>query len=246
VRISAGAGFDASATFNAARQVITTTGDVSLFGGGGLGSLNGVRIGGIGGSTLGSTNLTLGVGGNLLLHGGSANGASLGSSAASTQANNIVVTATGNIVLESEGAGTRIGTSSQVPITPGNISVTANGSVQLGDGSAIRTLDTVSLHADQPGGTISQSGNGFVLANSLITSSHGSTSLTGPNQIANFNASSGSDVSLNNTGALTVTGLSAGGNASLDNVGTVTISGPWNAGGTSSISAIPTSCSERC
>ena len=72
IEISSGAGTDASATFNAARQVINTTGDVSIFGGAGPGGSNGARIGGIGGTTLGPTNLTLNVGGNLLLHGGTA------------------------------------------------------------------------------------------------------------------------------------------------------------------------------
>ena len=48
VQMRAGAGIDASATLNAARQVVTTTGDVSLIGSGGAGTLNGVRIGGVG------------------------------------------------------------------------------------------------------------------------------------------------------------------------------------------------------
>ncbi|HWM44543.1 MAG TPA: filamentous hemagglutinin N-terminal domain-containing protein, partial [Burkholderiales bacterium] len=56
IQINAGAGTDASATINAARQVISTLGNVSLFGGGGLGGAsNGARIGGIGGTTLGPT-----------------------------------------------------------------------------------------------------------------------------------------------------------------------------------------------
>ena len=50
IRLNAGTGTDASATLNAARQVINTIGDVSLVGGAGPGGSNGVRIGGIGGT----------------------------------------------------------------------------------------------------------------------------------------------------------------------------------------------------
>ncbi|HVJ24875.1 MAG TPA: hypothetical protein VM756_13165, partial [Burkholderiales bacterium] len=147
IQLTSGAGIDASATLNAARQVITTTGNVSLFGGAGLGSSNGVRIGGIGGTTLGPTNLTLTVGGDLVLRGGTANGASLGSSAASTQANTIAVNAA-NITLESAGAGARIGSSGQGAVTPGNISVTAAGDLQLGRGTAIRANGPITLTAN--------------------------------------------------------------------------------------------------
>ena len=233
VEIRAGAGIDASATFNSARQVITTTGDVSLFGSGGAGTSNGVRIGGIGGSTLGATNLALNVGGDLLLHGGTANGASLGSSGASTQSNNITVTAAGNVTLESEGAGARIGTSGQVPVTSGNIAVTAGGSLQL-DKGAIRTLDTVKLDAAD----ISQGPSGLIIAGTLNTTTSGDTTLIGQNEVKVFNATStGGAISLANTGALDVTAMSAFDNASIDNVGNVTVSGPWSAGGTSLISA---------
>ena len=80
VQMRAGTGTDASSTLNAARQVVTATGDVSLIGSGGAGTLNGVRIGGLG-QTLAPTNLTLDVGGSLLLHGGTVSGVSLGSMA---------------------------------------------------------------------------------------------------------------------------------------------------------------------
>jgi hypothetical protein len=72
IELRSGAGIDASATLNAARNVITTIGDVSIHGGAGGGGSNGARIGGIGGTVLGPTNLTLSVGGDLLLHGGTA------------------------------------------------------------------------------------------------------------------------------------------------------------------------------
>ena len=160
IQITAGTGTDASATFNAARQVVNTLGNVSIFGSGGPGGSNGARIGGIGGTTLGPTNLTLNVGGNLLLRGGTVNGASLGSSGASTQANTITVNATGDVTLESQGAGARIGSSNQTPVPAGNISVTAGGDLELGTGTAVRangpiTLTASSLTSD---GTITNGG----------------------------------------------------------------------------------------
>ena len=169
VEIRSGAGTDASATFNAARQAITTAGNVSLYGGGGDGPVNGVRIGGIGGTTLGPTNLTLNVGGNLLLRGGTANGASLGSSGASTQANTISVTA-GNITLESEGAGARIGANATAsPVNPGTITVTAGGDLNVGSGTGIRATGSITLTANSltNDGTISN-GGGASTANMIL------------------------------------------------------------------------------
>jgi len=168
IRLNSGTGVDASATFNAARQVITTIGDVSIFGGAGPGGSNGARIGGIGGTTLGPTNLMLSVGGDLLLHGGTANGASLGSSGASTQSNTITVTAN-NVTLESEGAGARIGSSSQVGATPGNITVTAGESFQLGNGTAVRANGPITLTANglANDGTITN-GGGANSANMIL------------------------------------------------------------------------------
>ena len=148
IRIASGAGMDASATLNAARQIIATTGDVSILGGAGPGGSNGARIGGLGGNTLGPTDLTLSVGGKLLVSGGAVNGATLGSSGASTQANNITVSAASDIRLESLGAAARIGSSSQAGATPGNISVTAGGSLELSNGTAVRTNGPITLTAD--------------------------------------------------------------------------------------------------
>jgi hypothetical protein len=232
IEMRAGSGIDAAATLNAARQVVATTGNVSLIGSSGAGALHGVRIGGVG-ATAASTRLTLDVGGNLLLHGGTANGVSLGSSAASTQSNNIAVTAAGNVTLESDGGGARIGTSGQVPVTSGNIEVTAGGSLQLGNGTAIRTLDTVKLKAVD----ISQEPSGLVVAGTLNTTSSGHTTLIGQNAVKVFNATStGGNVNLANTGLLEVSGMSAFGDATINNIGDVTVSGPWTAGGTSTIS----------
>ena len=149
ITLTAGTGTDASATLNAARQVIATTGDVSLLGSAGLGGLNGARIGGIGGNVLGPTNLTLTVGGHLLLRGGTAAGVSLGSSGASTQANSIAVTAaTGNITLQSDGGGARIGANASAnPVNPGTINLSAGGSLTVGAGTAIRADGPIVLTA---------------------------------------------------------------------------------------------------
>ena len=234
ITINAGAGgSDTFAAIVGGTQVINATDDVVLNGGGGFGTANGARIGGRGGQ---STNLSL-TAGNVILNGGATTGAALGSSGTGTpQSNDVMVSAAGNVALNaSAGAGTRIGYGPNGP-AGGSIRVHADGDISLNgnstQGAAVRTTDAVNLDA---GGSISESGNGFVAANGLTTSSVGSTLLGGPNGIAMFNATSGGDVLLDNTGVLNVTGLSAVGNATLDNVGDVTISGPWTAGGATSI-----------
>ena len=121
------------------------------------------------------------------------------------------------------------------PTGPGNINITAGGGIELNgvsQGTAIRTLGTVTLAADP----ITEASNGLIIANTLTTTSTaGNTNLTGPNQVSNFNGTSTGDLSLANTGALNVTGVNAGGDAAVNNVGNVTVNGPWTAGGTSSI-----------
>ena len=172
IQIRAGTGTDASATFNAARQVVNTLGNVSIFGSGGPGGSNGARIGGIGGTTLGPTNLTLNVGGNLLLRGGTVNGASLGSSGASPQANTIIVNAVGDVTLESQGAGARIGTGNPPPPTPlpsADISVIAGGNLVLGGGTTVRGNGPITLTANSltNAGTITN-GGGAANANMIF------------------------------------------------------------------------------
>lgn len=238
----------------AAQQNIHALANVTMTANASGGTLPGVRIGGLGGGggAPSATNLTLTVGGDLILQGSTTtanNGVGIGSTGAvdaPAVANNITIDAGGNVILNAgdfDKSGVRIGTSANTGTGtgPGEISITAGGIISLNgtaqSAAAIRTRDGVSLHADKPGGTIGESGNAFILASSLTTTSHGSTSLVGSNEVANFHAASGGDTVLNNTGALTVTGLSAGGNATLDNVGNVTITGPWTAGGTSHITA---------
>jgi filamentous hemagglutinin family protein len=224
---------DSFAAISSSHQAISTTGDVVLTANGGSARIGAPGPGG------GATDLQLTVGGSLLIDGGiSANGAAIGSSGIGTAfANDIRIAATGDVILNSGTGGARIGSAAATGTAGGAISVSAR-SIQLngtGGPAAIRTLGNVELHADQPGGVISESGNAFILANSLSTSSHGNTSLTGPNQVAAFNAASGADVSLNNAGVLNVTGMAAVGDATITNIGDVTVSGPWTAGGTSSI-----------
>jgi filamentous hemagglutinin family protein len=228
---------DSFAGITSSHQVITTTGDVVMTPGASAVNGGSARIGGAGG---GATDLQLTVGGSLLMNGGDslAGGVGIGSSGAGTAfANNINIAATEDVILNSGVNGVRIGSARATGTAGGNINISGR-SIQLNGTSAsaaIRTLDSVTLHADQPGGTITESGNAFILAGSLSTTSQGNTSLTGANQVANFHASSGGDVSLNNTGVLNVTGLIAAGDANINNIGDVNVSGPWTAGGTSSI-----------
>ena len=226
-----------SGTFSglsSSHQVITTTGDVIMKSGTGAHPGN-VRI--QGGN--GATELQLNVGGSLLLTGGNApgGGVGLGSSAVS---NNITVVAAGDVILNSGVNGARIGSSSDGTVG-GNISISGR-SIQLNGGAstaAIRTLDSVTLRAEQSGGTISQTGNGLVVANSLITSSDGSTSLTGPNEIARFNGTSGGPLTLVDSGTLQVTGITTTNDTitlttdSLTNSGVIS-----NGGGTNTANVI--------
>ena len=224
---------DSFAGITASHQAITTTGDVRLTANGGS-----ARIGGVSGA---ATDLHLTVGGNLVLDGGSlpTNGAGIGSPGIGAAfANDITIVASGDVILNSGSSGARIGSGAATGIAGGDISISGR-SIQLNGTSAsaaIRTLGNVVLDAGQPAGTISETGNAFVIANTLHTSSHGQTNLEGANQVATFSATSAaSDVSLNNSGALNVTGMSAFGDATITNLGDVTVSGPWTAGGTSSI-----------
>ncbi|HET9272577.1 MAG TPA: hypothetical protein VFO31_30575, partial [Vicinamibacterales bacterium] len=230
-----------------ANQLIDATGDVTLTANASAGSLPGVRIGGLGGggASATGTNLTLTLDGDLVLTGGtlSGNGVGIGSTASPTApalANNITINApNGNVILNSgvAGSGVRIG----APQTDGgiqsggNIALTAGGDIRLnGDQefASIRTRDSVTLHA----ASITEAQKGRVLAGSLTVNTAGSALMSGPNEVASFKATStGGDVTLNNSGVLTVTGMNAFGDATIANVGNVTVSGPWTAGGTSAI-----------
>ena len=227
---SAGANTDSFAGINASHQTITTTGDVVLTANGGS-----ARIGGVGG---GATDLQLNIGGDLRLDGGAlpTNGTGIGSSGIGAAfANDINIVATGDVILNSGASGARIGSGAATGTAGGDISIRAR-SIQLngtGASAAIRTLDSVTLQAD----SISEAGNAFVLANSLTTITSGNAHLTGPNRVSNFNASSGGDVNLNNSGLLNVTGMAALGDATITNVGDVTVSGLWDVDGTSTITA---------
>ena len=240
-------GIDTAATITGGRQTIDITGNLTLSAQGALASGGttgpGVRIGAPGASTTG-TELTLLVDGNIMLNGGSAtdNGSGIGSSSFGTpMPNTILIDAGGSVILNGgtlPGTGARIGSSVQNGAAGGNLSIKAGGSIELngtvpGAGTAIRTLGDVTLQA----ASISEASNGFIVANALTTTTSGNTNLTGPNQIASFNATStGGDVSLRNTGVLDVTGMNAFGDATINNIGDVTVSGPWTAGGTSTIS----------
>jgi hypothetical protein len=154
ISVTAGSGgTDTGATITAAKQLITTTGDVLISGGGGGGDLNGARIGGLGGATPGATDLTLNVGRDLVISGGSANGASVGSTVAAATAHTVAINAARDVILNaSAGAPVRIGTSFNFAPATGDITVTAGRDIQLNglptQSAAIRTAGAITLTAD--------------------------------------------------------------------------------------------------
>lgn len=207
----------AGGTNNAARifganQLITATGNVTLSGGSGLG--NSSNIGSV---SAVATNLALSAGGDVVLTGGSAasTGALIGNTGAGPlQPTNIAISAGRDVILAGgtggAGAGARIGSTTAAPAAVGDISISAGESIQLNSAAQaarIRTLGNVTLQA---GTTISEGPNGLIEAGTLTTTSNAGTSLTGPNQVASFNAvnTTSGDVAFNNTSPLlTVTGV---------------------------------------
>jgi hypothetical protein len=88
----------------------------------------------------------------------------------------------------------------------------------------IRTAGSVDLYA---GGTISEAGNGFVVASTLDTTSGGAQSLVGPNQVSRFTAEAASgDVTLRNTASvLTLGTMDLSGSLSIDQTGALAVPG---------------------
>jgi hypothetical protein len=223
-----GAGTDNFAGIQAAHQLITTTGDVTITGG--AGSVTGARIGGFG--TGNPTDLVLNVGGDLTLTGGGETDASLGSNQFGGVRTDIAVTAAGNITLNpgaTPGADARIG-SPDVAVGDGNISFAAGGNIALNSApgmgtSFIQTRGDVSLRAN----AVTQDEQSSVRANHLTTNTNAGTSLGGNNQVAAFNATNGETggVTLNNASPLlTVTGISTiPGSVSLNQDGDLAVTG---------------------
>src|SRR6185436_798413 len=185
---SGSGGRDTSATITSGKQWINTTGDVVITGSNGnFGDSNGTRIGGVGGTPAGATDIILNVGRNLILNGGGADssGAAIGSSnTASAPGNTIFITAGGDVILNGgTAAGARIGSGS-AGTGPGDISISAIGNIQLNgsvNAASIRTTGNVSLSA---GGTISENGaNGQIIADALLANSFGNMTLTGDNRV---------------------------------------------------------------
>jgi filamentous hemagglutinin family protein len=229
---AASGGIDSVAGMFATNQVINASGNVTLTGGGSGGTLAGVRIGGAGGAVPQSTTLIMNIGGDLVLTGGAANnGVGLGSSAVSSQANNITIHAGGNVILnEGSGSGARIGGAVADP-GAGNIVISAGGNIALNgvvQRTAIRTNDNVTLSA---GGKITEAANGFVAARELTTSSGGNATLTGPNQVSRFTASTTSgDASLRNSAAvLTLGTMDLPGTLTIDQTGALAVPGTVSA-----------------
>jgi filamentous hemagglutinin family protein len=228
---SGAGGVDNSATITGRTQHIETTGDVVMSGDASTGQLNGTRIGGLA-NPAGPTDLTLIVGGSLVMSGGSApfSGSGIGSSAGSSpQPNNIDITVKDDVILNSgAGSGARIGSSVLAPQpSGGTISIKAGRDIKLNGNSpdtltAIRTTDSVTLIA---GGSISEGTHGRIDAASLKTESGTDTSLTGQNRINSFSGSSRGDVTLVNTLPLQILGVTAAGDVIVDNTGDVTVGG---------------------
>jgi filamentous hemagglutinin family protein len=210
-----------------------TTGNVFLTGGAGTG--NSSIIGSLSGV---ATNLALSAGGDVVLTGGSATGtgANIGSTgAAPLQPTNIAINAGGDVILNAgTGTGVRIGSSVNAPAAGGDILISADGDIQLNgttQAATIRTLGNVTLHADTPGGTISENANGLIQANALTTTSNAGTSLTGPNQVAALKATNAAagDITFNNSGNLAVmaSNVAPGGKITVNNSsGDLSTSGP--------------------
>lgn len=169
-----------------ANQTITVVNDVGLIGGGSSPSLDGTSGGGarIGGSGDAATNLTLTLGGDLTLTGGSVAGAALGSSRGGGQPTNIIAAAGGDITLNpgsAASAGSRIGSPAVGPAA-GDIFLSAGGTIALGGTvageTAIRTLGDVTLDA----ATLAI-GN-LVTGATLFANATGATAITGVGQIS--------------------------------------------------------------
>ena len=158
-----------------------------------------MRIGAPGGTPR-RTDLTLRVGGDLVLSGGSrlTTARHRLERRRTPQPNTIQIEAGGSVIAEfgqRVETGVRIGSASQNGTAGGDISINAGGIIELagtGSATAIRTLGNVTLD----GVSLSESHNGFIIADTLTTKSRalGRTSLEGPNQVANFNGTSAGDL----------------------------------------------------
>ena len=218
-----------------ASQDISVTGKVAIAGGAGTG--NSATIGSLGGV---ATDLVLSAGGDIALKSGdTANtGALIGNTgAAPLQPTTISINSGGNVTLDSgTGGQVRIGSSTSAPAAGGDISIQAAGDIRLNgttQATRIRTLGNVTLNA---GGTISEGPNGFIEAGGLTTISNAGTTLTGPNQVASFNAanSAAGDIALVNSGNLAVMASNSapGGRITINNLaGDLSTSGPVAASG---------------
>jgi trimeric autotransporter adhesin len=207
---TAAGGFNTGAFISGGHQEIYAAGNVTLTARAGGGDLPGVRIGG---GTGVATDLKLHVGGDLTLTAGAQNnGVGIGSSSTGTPlANDIYIEAGGSVILNAStatNAGVRIGSSSLNGTAGGNIEIHAGGGIELNgtsqSGAVIRTLGNVTLDA----ASVSQTGNGFVLADTLTTTTTGATNLAGPNDVARLSATSGGPLTFVDAGGLRVTGVS--------------------------------------
>jgi hypothetical protein len=239
ITLRAGGGGTSNSTFLiGATQDISTAGSVTLSGGSGSGSSS------LFGSPSGAAyNLVLNAGGDVVLTGGGAasTGANIGTTGGAPLApTSITINAGGSVVLNSgAGTGARIGSTAAAPAAGGDISINSgqdillNGTVQT---ARIRTLGNVMLSA---GGSISEGPNGLVEASGLTTTSSTGTNLTGPNQVASFNATNAAtgDIAFVNSGNLAAMASNSapGGSITINNLsGDLSTSGAIAASGSGS------------
>lgn len=186
-------------------QEIWVTGDVTLTGGGSAPSASaggGALIGG--GSSL-PTNLSLHVGDDLTLNGGSVSGAALGVGTINVRPTQITVNAGGDVTLNPGAVtGTRIGSRPDA-LGSGEIVVNAGGTIAMnsagaGNAGAIRTADGVTLRAR----TITQGPDAAIQANALVLETQEGASLVGTNSVNALRASNAwfGDVALHNSSPL--------------------------------------------
>lgn len=218
------------------RQHVTVHGDLTLSGGGSLpATFGGGAL--LGGGSTAPTDLTLNVGGDVTLNGGSVPvaGAGIGAGSAGGQRTDIAMNVGGDVTLNPGSAtGTRIGSPSS-NVAGGEISVTAGGTIALnsagpGNAGSIHTADGVHLTA----GRIVQGPDSRIEASSLGVQTQRGASLTGANVVSALSLSNmfSGDVAFNNASdQLIVTqALNIPGALSLQQTGDMLVTGHISSG----------------
>ena len=168
-------------------------------------------------------------------------------------------TVSGNSTLNSAGGALTIGTTNSNASGTNNLTLTAGAGILsmgvIGGTNPLNNLTASTTGASNnitvannitataislsAGGALSET-NSAVLSGGLTTSSSTGTTLNNANTVSSFNATNttNGNVSLTNTGALSITGISQSvGNLTIANTGAITQTAPITVSGTSSFSA---------